>query len=151
MAMGHGGVYTPEMIVDGISDVVGSREAAIDATIASRQADLAFIPVELRATPTEIHIAVGPGDTNSYATIWLFHVLGKASVNVGTGENGGRTLTYRNVVRDVKAVGMWKGQAVTLDLPRSDAPAHHDSVAVVVQMGGYGRVIGAAQISHPDY
>jgi hypothetical protein len=150
-AMGHGGVYTPEMIVDGISDVVGSRETAIDTTIASRASDLAFIPVELHATPTEIHISVGPGDTNSYATIWLFHILGKAVVNVGTGENGGRTLTYRNVVRDVKAVGMWKGQAVTLDLPRSDAPAHHDSVAVVVQMGGYGRVIGAAQISHPDY
>jgi hypothetical protein len=150
-AMGHGGVYTPEMIVDGISDVVGSREAAIDTTVASRESDLAFVPVELRATPTEIHIAVGSGDTNSYATIWLFHILGKATVNVGMGENGGRTLTYRNVVRDVKAVGMWKGQTVTLDLPRNDASAHHDSVAVVVQMGGYGRVIGAAQISHPDY
>jgi len=52
----------------------------------------------------------------------------------------------------VKAVGMWKGQAVTLDLPRNDSPSLlHDSVAVVVQQGGYGRVIGAAQISHPDY
>jgi len=151
-AMGRGGVYTPELIVDGINDVVGSREAAVDAIIASRENDLAMIPIELHATPAEIHIAVGSGDANSSATIWLFHILGKVTVSIGTGENGGHTLTYHNVVRDVKAVGMWKGQSVTLDLPRNDSPSlPHDSVAVVVQQGGYGRVIGAAQISHPDY
>ncbi len=151
-AMGHGGVYTPELIVDGISDVVGSHEASVDAAIAARENDLAAVPIELRATPSEIHISVGTGDVNSNATIWLFHILGKATVTIGSGENGGHTLTYRNVVREVKAIGMWKGQAVTLDLPRYDSPSlPHDSVAVVVQQGGYGRVIGAAQISHPDY
>ena len=50
-----------------------------------------------------------------------------------------------DIVRGVKAVGMWKGQSVSLDLPREDALSEpHDGVAVVVQEGGYGRVIGAA-------
>lgn len=151
-AMGRGGVYTPELIVDGVTDVVGSRESAIDGAIAAREADMTAVAIELRATPSEIHIAVGPGDTSANATIWLFHILGKATVTIAKGENEGHTLTYRNVVREVKAVGMWKGQPVSLDLPRSDGPnAAHDSVAVVVQQGGYGRVIGAAQIGRPDY
>jgi hypothetical protein len=151
-AMGHGGVYTPQMIVDGTSDMVGSREAAVDAAIAARQADMISVPVTLQASHTELHIAIGPGDPNANATIWLFHILGRASVNVGGGENNGHVLAYRNVVRDVKAVGIWKGQAVSLDLPRAElASAPHDAVAVVVQDGGYGHIVGAAMIDRPDY
>lgn len=154
LAMGRGGVYTPQMIVDGSSDVVGGRESAVDAAIAARLADMTAVPVSLSATHTEIHVSVGPGDTSpsANATIWLFHILGKASVAVGAGENDGRTLAYRNVVRDVKAIGLWKGYAVSLDLPRAElASAPHDGVAVVVQQGGYGRVVGAALIARPDY
>lgn len=150
--MGRGAVYTPQMIIDGTSDVVGSREAAAESTINTRLGDMAAVPVELRATPSELHIAVGAGDAGSNATVWLFDVLSKATVAVGGGENSGRTLTYRNVVRDVKAVGVWKGQPLALDLPRyetGDAP--HDSVAVIVQQGGYGRIVGSARIGHPDY
>ena len=153
-AMGRGGVYTPQVIVDGGSDVVGSREQSIDAAITAREADMASVPVELHATHTELHIAVGAGDagSNPNATIWLFHILSKATVSVGSGENGGRTLSYRNVVRDVKAVGMWKGQPVSLDLPRGEmTSAAHDAIAVVVQQNGYGRILGAAVIGHPDY
>jgi hypothetical protein len=153
-AMGHGGVYTPQMIVDGISDVVGSREAEVAAAIAARQADMQSVGVTLTATHQEVHVSVGPASDKAPhdATIWLFHILSKATVSIGAGENGGHTITYRNIVRDVKAVGLWKGQPVTLDLPRQDMTrAPHDAIAVVVQQGGYGRVLGAALIEHPDY
>jgi hypothetical protein len=152
-AMGRGGVYTPQMIVDGASDVVGSREAAVEAAIAARQADMTAVPVTLQATNTEIHLAVGTGDPNANATIWLFRILGKASVAVGAGENDGRTLVYRNIVRDVKAIGIWKGQALSLDLPRVDpmTGAADDAVAAVLQQGGSGRIIGAAVIGRPGY
>jgi len=36
MAMGHGGVYTPQVIVDGVQDIVGSRTANIEAAIDAR-------------------------------------------------------------------------------------------------------------------
>jgi len=138
-AMGRGGVYTPQMIVDGVTDVVGSREQAVDAAITSR---------------AELQIKVGASDgmPNPNATIWLFHILGHAQVAVGNGENSGHTLGYRNVVRDVKAVGMWKGQPVSLDLPRAEmASAPYDAIAVVVQQNGYGRILGAAEISRAAY
>jgi hypothetical protein len=27
----------------------------------------------------------------------------------------------------------------------------HDAVAVIVQQGGYGKILGAAMIGHPEY
>ncbi|HEY5049006.1 MAG TPA: DUF1223 domain-containing protein [Rhizomicrobium sp.] len=151
-AMGHGGVYTPQMIVDGVNDLVGSREAAIEAAIDARAADLRDVPVSLSALPHELRVAVGPGgERGEVATIWIFEILGKATVAIHGGENDGRSMTYRNVVREVKAVGIWKGQQVSLDLPRQDLMSEpHDKVAVIVQEGGgYGRVIGAAFLDSP--
>ena len=74
-------------------------------------------------------------------------------VAIGGGENDGRTMTYHNVVGDLKAVGQWKGEPLAIDLPRSgmDGPPH-DSVVVVVQSGGgYGKIVGAAMSNHPAF
>ncbi|HTQ13842.1 MAG TPA: DUF1223 domain-containing protein [Rhizomicrobium sp.] len=151
-AMGSGGVYTPQAVIDGVDDLVGSRDAAIAADLAAREADMETVQVSLSATPKEIRVLVGPGRSGQDATIWLMHVLDKATVDIGGGENAGQKLTYRNVVRDVRAVGMWKGQQVILDLPRGDmASPPHDAIAVIVQQGGYGRIIGAAMLSKPGY
>ncbi|HEX2590581.1 MAG TPA: DUF1223 domain-containing protein, partial [Rhizomicrobium sp.] len=170
-AMNHGGVYTPQMIIDGVNDVVGGREKAVLAAIqarrdfilnlqkqqlrqslANRQIPL-DVPVVLTATPREVHIVVGQAhdSANHDATIWMMRVLSQGTVKIGGGENQGRTITYRNVVRDLKAVGMWKGQAVTLSLPRGDTQVPHDGIAIVVQQGGFGRIIGASMISHSNY
>jgi hypothetical protein len=152
--MGHGGVYTPQMIVDGVSDIIGSREAAVETAIALREGDMDAVPVLLHATRQEIHVTVGPASNHEGpdATIWMFRILGKATVAIGAGENQGRTVTYRNIVRDMKAIGLWKGPAVSLDLPRQDGmDVPHDALAVIVQQNGYGRIIGAAVIGHPDY
>jgi hypothetical protein len=148
LLMGHGGVYTPQVIVDGVNDIVGSREGAIASAIDSRESDLRDIPVSLSASPHELRVSVGAGgERGDDATIWMFDVLGRASVAIHAGENEGRTMTYRNVVRDVKAIGIWKGQAVSLDLPRQDMmSAPHDSVVVIVQQSGYGRIVGAAML-----
>jgi len=149
--MGHGGVYTPQMIVEGVNDIVGSREAAVEAAIDARAGDSRTVAVALTASQHELRVAVGPGAGGEHgedATIWMFEVMPKATVAIQAGENEGRSMTYRNIVRDVKAVGIWKGQSVSLDLPRQDTLNEpHDGVAVVVQEGGYGRVIGAAFLS----
>jgi hypothetical protein len=146
--MGHGGVYTPQMIVDGVNDLVGSHEAEVNATIDARAADQRAVPVTLSATPRELHVTVGAGgERGDDATIWVLQVMAKASVAIHAGENEGRSMTYRNIVRDVRAVGVWKGQAVSLDLPRQEiANDPRDAIVVLVQENGYGRIIGATML-----
>ena len=148
-AMGRGGVYTPQIIVDGVTDVIGSRETQVEGAINARRADMREVPVALSASPNALHIAVGalPEKNGNDATVWLMHVLDHASVRVGAGENSGRKLDYRNVVREVRAVALWKGQPLSLDIPRTDQNVPgYDSIAVLVQEGTYGRIIGARMI-----
>ncbi len=115
------------------------------------------VAVDLRPTAQKLHVAIGgapetAGKAKIDATIWLFRLRSSATVRILAGENGGRTATYRNVVNDIADVGRWHGKAVAFDLPRAGAktPAH-DSLVVIVQQGGYGRVLGAAFLGQATY
>lgn len=151
-AMWRGGVYTPEVIVDGINDVVGGREAQIESSIAARAADEQAVPVTLSLNKSAIHVAIGASTMrDANATVWFFRLLPQATVSITGGENAGHTYTYRNVVRDIRAVGVWKGQSFALDLPRQELlGTSRDSIVVVVQQGGYGRILGAAMLERPS-
>ena len=112
------------------------------------------VPVSVQESPDAMHIEVGSAAARSDgpATVWLFHLRNAVTVNIGAGENDGRTMTYHNVVADLRSVGEWKGDVVDINLPRASMQGlPHDAVAVIVQHGGYGRVVGATLISHPDY
>jgi hypothetical protein len=110
------------------------------------------VPVNLVETPHEMHIDIGGAPGQHNATVWMFHLRSLVSVSVAAGENQGRTITYHNVVGDLRAVGVFKGQPLTLTLPRAAMQGlPHDGVAVVVQQGGYGHVIGAAYVNRPAY
>ena len=167
-AMGRGGVYTPQIIVDGVTDVVGSRVDKVEAAIkaaeraqkdgngASAKNAVWSVGIDLSRTPQKLHVAItgapAAAKGKSQATIWIFRLRSSATVHIGAGENKGRTMTYRNVVNDIQDVGRWNGRAISLDLPHAGPKVPpHDAVVVVVQQGGYGRVIGAAYLGHADY
>lgn len=148
--MWRGGVYTPQIIVDGVTDVVGGRDAQVESTIAARASDQQSVSVSLSADKRAVHVGVGSADVkDANATIWLFRVLPQATVAITDGENKGHTYTYHNIVREIRALGMWKGQPFSLDLPRQELlGGSHDSIVVIVQQGGYGRILGAAMLDH---
>lgn len=151
-AMGRGGVYTPQVIVDGRKDLVGSKDAAINQAIAAREAKLPDVPVKLSLHPNEVQVVVRSARMKSPkpATIWMMAVRPQAIVKIGAGENAGRTLTYRNIVTGIKAVGIWKGKQVTLDLPRAATGAGPgEGLTVILQQGGYGQILGATPIDWP--
>ena len=197
-ALRHGGVYTPQMVIDGAKDVAGGREDsvsyALDLAVLARddgmqpdedttpaiaksdglpKGDIAVVAgtriktwarsawsvgVDLAKTPKTLRIAIARApDTakhsNVDATVWLFRMRSSATVRIGSGENAGRVATYRNVVTDIKSVGRWRGEPVAIDIPKPDpkATAAHDCIAVVVQQGGYGRVLGAASINQATF
>ena len=142
-------VYTPQMVVDGTVDVVGNKRSDVLDAITRRAADAQGkrVPVVLAQTGDTIEVRISAFAGAKPATVWLAHTLSSRSVNIAQGENSGRTVTYHNVVRDFAAVGKWSGEAVTLTLPARGASGETtDGVAVWLQTGSPGPIVGAAQI-----
>lgn len=140
-------VYTPQMVVDGQQDVVGNARRdvvqAIDRRLGETRGKRLSIAIAQAGDTVQVRIGAG---TKQAATIWLAHTLSSRAVNIAKGENGGKVVTYYNVVRGFSAVGKWTGEAVTLTLPaRAEDGEINDGVAVWVQGDGNGPVLGAAQ------
>ncbi|MEZ5840522.1 MAG: DUF1223 domain-containing protein [Hyphomicrobiales bacterium] len=149
---GDGAVYTPQVVINGRDHVLGSDEAAIRAALKG-DADTGRAPdldIEIKANPDAIEVTVpeaavdGPLD----ATLWLVTFEHAADVAIDRGENRGKSITYHNVVRSMRPIGMWKGKALTATLPRAEVLKDGaDGCAVILQDAGKGRlgpVLGAA-------
>ena len=142
-------VYTPEMVVDGRVHEAGSRREKMEALIDAARANAVF-PVALTRKPGGDIEAVLPaaGGSTTDATVWLVLYDRSQTVAVKNGENGGRTITHANVVREIRRVGNWNGQAARLALPIDAAAARERAgAAIIVQAGSYGTVLGAGAIA----
>jgi len=154
-ARGDGQVYTPQLVVDGREHLVGSNRPVIEATLARDLADGLPVPMTLTAGPDATTLSIGAAADEAAAsgTIWLAMYDRTVSVEIDRGENSGRTLTYANVVRKLRPIAMWKGKAMTIDLPKSEMKeADVSRCAVILQTetadGLPGPIIGAAKISY---
>jgi hypothetical protein len=129
---GHGGVYTPQVIVNGRSDLVGANRAELDSALAH-----AAPPAGPALSQTSRGISVGDGPGKNPADVWLVRYDPRSlSVPIGAGENSGITILHRNVVRDLVRLGVWAGKAQTFALPLGGDPAWRAAILVQAKAGG---------------
>lgn len=133
-------VATPQVWVNGRTTIVGSNDRQLADTIrAARTAGPAL-------TVSEGTVAVGAGKAPSNgADVWVaFYDPRSIAVPIRAGENGGRTLPHRNIVRRLVNLGRWTGQPVRYPTPALNTGL---AVAAFVQGGGGGPVLAAAKSS----
>jgi len=137
-ARGDREVYTPQVVVNGVTHVLGSDKSAIDGAIAEtdKQPGVLSLPVSLSVAGDQISVNVPAAKDSAKGEIWLCPITKNVPVEIGRGENSGHTITYHNVVRRWVKLGDWTGAASTYKIPVSDVTAvGGDAVAVVVQAG----------------
>lgn len=142
-ARGDGQVYTPQVVIDGVAHVIGSDRKAVESTVASH-AGAMKLDVGAKVSGGRIAVDVGAG-TGERASVWLVEIQPQASVEVGRGENAGRTLTYTNVVRKMTRLGEWTGAAAHFEAAAYRADARY---VALVQAGAPekpGAILGAAR------
>jgi hypothetical protein len=142
-------VYTPQVVIDGTAQCVGSERGTIERTVAELKGKLALpVRIERKGESLEIDIGVGGGTP---AAVWLLAVVRSKTVAIGRGENRGKTITYSNVVRAWQRLGAWTGGAVHYAVPIAGiTDPEVDHVVVLVQAGSAGTpgpIHGAAKIA----
>lgn len=66
------------------------------------------------------------------------------AVPIRAGENSGRTIAHRNVVRSITALGSWRGMPFSVAAPASGDPKLQS--AVLVQVGTGGPIVAATRL-----
>jgi hypothetical protein len=147
-SLGSNYVYTPQMVIGGAADAVGSDRDAVARAIALRAKTAVHVPLAIsQGSDGKITIGVPSAKTKNDAVLWLVRYDDKHSVAVERGENGGSTLTYYNVVRDIEKLGSWNGQAAEITVePAALGGAEH--ALVLLQTDGTGPILGYAKL--PD-
>jgi len=136
-------VYTPQMVVDGVTDVVGSDRPAVLAALEGKRDGL---PIHLSRANGRLVIELGARTGGVPGEITVVAYGGEAETKVGRGENAGRTLKEYSIVRTVTSLGRWDGAAKAVSLDLASMPESATMAAVLVQDAGQGRMVGAATI-----
>jgi hypothetical protein len=159
-ARGDREVYTPQVVVNGVAQALGSDRDEIEKAVEQSRKKVASPPslpvvsVSVQVTVNDSRIDVtlpkGSGAT-APKDVWLCPLSRSVAVGISRGENRGRTLTYTNVVRGWVKLGTWSGQGETLSVPIDAVKsAGVDAIAVIVQGGSAqkpGAILGASVAS----
>jgi hypothetical protein len=131
-------VFTPALVINGASVVVGSDSAAVEQAIDA--AGALPVPVTLSRTKDGVAVAIGPGTGPMRALRVVYDP--EHATDVGAGENEGARLREYRVVREAESLGEWDGgeRRFTARLPESG----HGQV-IMVQSPDL-RVLGAADL-----
>lgn len=152
------GVYTPQMVVDGVSEFVGSSPGEADKAF-RKALSVPKLPLRLSSISADAsniltaHLETGtlnPTFGSKEAEVYVAVALNRAESQVSAGENSGHKLTHVSVVKSLTRVGALKqGQMLAQDVhlrlePGSDA--RNLRLIAFVQEPRQGRVLGAASM-----
>jgi hypothetical protein len=134
-----GQVYTPQMIVDGTADLVGSDRQAVLAALDQAKPQEAA-PVTFAADRKSV--AIGTGTAAQSAKVLLARYALKRTTPVAGGENASRTAVDTNAIEALTTLGSWDGESASFPI---EPPADGEGLAVLVQTPD-GRMLGAAAL-----
>jgi hypothetical protein len=135
----HDNVGTPQVVVNGRLDVVGQQVSEIEGALRTAPLAAGGLAVTLRATGVAI---AGPAPRRA-ADVWLVRYdPNTVQVPIRRGENDGKTLPHKNVVRELTRLGDWNGGQRSYAIPTSPAGL---KTAILVQAGPGGPILAAAK------
>jgi hypothetical protein len=142
-------VYTPQMVVNGDRQMLGSDGRAIVNAFAMEPkpaAELKIVSVTAEGNAFNVRFTLGGILPKSGADVFVAVAQNEATSAVLKGENKGRTLTHVSVVRSLIRVATLKsGATLTVKVPRGNAPqGSAEHLVLFAQAKGQGKVLNVA-------
>jgi hypothetical protein len=140
-------MYTPQMVIGGHLDAIGSDVPGVKRAIdQDRDRNDPKLDVHFTAKDNMTLVQIIGAAYANKATIWLVRYSREVAVKIRRGENAGNELTYHNVVKDYKSLGLWRGHAMEIALDTKALGDGADACAIIVQLDGHGPIVGAKRM-----
>lgn len=140
-AMGRDGVYTPQVVVNGRVEGDGLEAGELSGLISRGDRGAGGPNVGFSGGAVTVGEGAAPAGG---ADVWLARYIPRTvEVVVLRGENAGRTLPYKDVVREMTLIGHWHGEAAAFPAPGASDPGLAE--AAIVQGAGCGPILAAAK------
>ena len=137
-AMGTTRVYTPQGVVQGEHDVVGSRAGKVRSAI-SKARHGEWVKASLARQGNAIEARL-PSYNGKPAELFVVGYAKHTGNAVPRGENAGRNLTHRNSVTEIQSLGRWDGSEQTLRFALEDTRS--EGAALIIQHRGNRAILG---------
>lgn len=144
-AAGRKMIYTPQMVVNGLDDVVGTRSMELADLISLHKSKPDTVALSIARDGDALHIQANAQSVLSDGPylVQMVRFSPARKAHITRGENAGRDLTFVNVVESWTVLDEWDGRTA-LDLEtkiEGDLP-----VVVLIQKTGPGAIMAAAQL-----
>jgi hypothetical protein len=143
-------VYTPQIVVNGKKEFVGSNEKALRSAIQTHLSINSVTCLEINGTLEEKHtlrITFQVDILRQPVNLFLAFVQKKATSKVTKGENGGRTLSHINIVRKLHEISINNqlSNSTILPLP-SDFNVEGWQIVAFLQKRDDGLILDAKRV-----
>jgi hypothetical protein len=138
---GRSSVYTPQVVIDGKDEFVGTDRRHIGGAL---QVARTGVPLRISLEPESLMVELSADEKAASSEVLLVAYVRRATSSIGRGENAGRTLQEFNIVRGVRELGRWNGSPASFREQLSSLPRDATDVAVLVQSIDRHQVLGAA-------
>ena len=152
-ARGKTMIYTPQMVVAGAIEVVGSDRKQVDKALKAADRRHAMFSLSLAKGPGgDIHLGLPQAALSVPASLWLVTYVYQDATDIGGGENRGQHMITTNVVRSLRKIGMWDGSPDDRIISLNDAEiaAKPDACAIIANEAEFGPVVAAAAWDFKD-
>lgn len=142
-AAGSRTIYTPQMVVGGVEQIVGARPMELVDAITRHLQMGPSVHVTAQRAGDAVRVTAPKPDVPGHFLVQLVRFTPKETVSIERGENAGRTLEYSNIVTDWQVLGDWSGvEPLDMSFP---VPGPEEG-AVIVQQARQGAIVGAVRL-----
>ncbi|WP_276381152.1 thioredoxin family protein [Flavobacterium sp. H4147] len=143
--MGKDPIYTPQVIINGKIDYVGSQETSLRNGIKSALVKPASASLSLETYQIDNNLSVNYSveGTSKNSRLFIAVVQKEAKSNIKRGENANRVLTHYQIVRQLQSVDLNKVKkgTATVRLPKNFNTQDFEIIGFVQDMNS-GAVLG---------
>lgn len=131
-------MYTPQVVIDGRSDTVGSNRSGVGAGIAQARDAAKSVAAAISRDGADVNITVGgtlgtaTANGATAGNVYLVSFDSSQSTAIKRGENAGRNILYANVVRSMRVIGEWRNAPLKLT-EHLRADERGERLALIVQ------------------